>query len=184
LARNPDDQITGLKLLIDTLNSFHLDDILIPGGFMKNLCAIEGCNRLVQTREWCQKHYHRWWKHGDPTIDRIKMRYPKNRKSSGISNNWKGGRWQRNDGYIWVHRPDHPNNRKGYVLEHRLVLETQLGRLLLPSEIAHHINGVRDDNRPENLEVMTRSTHMKLHKKGASRDVLGRFHVHPSMSLK
>lgn len=46
---------------------------------------------------------------------------------------------------------------------HRVVMEESLGRKLLPGEIVHHINGDKHDNRPENLEVMSQSEHIKLH---------------------
>lgn len=67
---------------------------------------------------------------------------------------WRGGRVV-NKGYVYLYRPDHPNATiHGYVLEHRLVAETQiLGRLLLRTEVVHHRNRDRQDNRPENLVV-------------------------------
>jgi hypothetical protein len=75
------------------------------------------------------------------------------------SANWRGGR-QKIRGYVRVYAPDHhslqhkPHGRR-YVLEHRLVMEQALGRPLEPHERVHHVNGVKDDNRIENLELWT-----------------------------
>lgn len=65
--------------------------------------------------------------------------------------NWKSGRYKEL-GYILVHSPSHPHrSKKGYVFEHRLVIEKHIGRHLQPGEEGHHINKIRDDNKPENL---------------------------------
>ncbi len=87
------------------------------------------------------------------------------RPKGDASSRWKGGRSKRASGYVYLYAPDHPNAvATRYVLEHRLVMEAHLGRVLLPSEHVHHINGIKDDNRVENLELYeTGSRHHKEH---------------------
>lgn len=70
---------------------------------------------------------------------------------------WERGKTRRR-GYVLVWMPDHHsiiNSSRKYVFEHRLVMEEKIGRPLLPTERVHHVNGKRDDNRPENLELWT-----------------------------
>lgn len=69
------------------------------------------------------------------------------------------------DGYVMVHMPNHPYaNNAGEIREHRWVMEQILGRMLRPEETVHHLNGIRDDNRPNNLEVFeTRGAHSFIH---------------------
>lgn len=77
---------------------------------------------------------------------------------SGPANaGWKGGRsCSGGNGYIKVKVTGHPSaDNHGYLMEHRLVMETVLGRHLGPKERVHHRNGRRNDNRPENLELWT-----------------------------
>ena len=91
------------------------------------------------------------------------------------SPNWKGGRINRR-GYIYIYSPKHPNASKiGYIAEHRLIMEKKIGRLLNKSEIVHHINGVKNDNRIENLIKMNRGEHNQIHNLEKPKDKKGRF---------
>jgi hypothetical protein len=79
------------------------------------------------------------------------------------------------NGYRVIFDPNHPSamkseNWKGYVYEHIKVASDCLGRLIKKSEVVRHLNGDRSDNRHQNLIVLERSQHVKLHKwlEGAS----------------
>jgi hypothetical protein len=73
-------------------------------------------------------------------------------------------RKKHNNGYILVYAPDNPNSDKhGFILEHRLVMESVIGRPLTKDEYVHHINGNKSDNRPENLMITNMREHAKIH---------------------
>jgi hypothetical protein len=80
-------------------------------------------------------------------------------KRGSLNPNWKGGRKLLNVGYfvVYISSDDffHPMaDKKRYVLEHRLVMAKHLNRCLLPWEVVHHKNGIKTDNRIENLELL------------------------------
>ena len=96
----------------------------------------------------------------------LDIKYPNGRRGP-LSANWSGGRIGagQKKAYIAIYSPDHPHKTKeGYVMEHRLIMEKSLGRYLTPVEVVNHINGIKNDNRIENLQLVSdRGTHTKNH---------------------
>lgn len=73
------------------------------------------------------------------------------------------------DGYHTVYTMNRSESKSGWQSEHRLVAERMLGRKLAKNEVVHHINFVRNDNRPENLQVMLNVEHQTLHRDNVER---------------
>ena len=72
---------------------------------------------------------------------------------------WRGNKFEWR-GYVLVYSPKHPRPSYGSrVFEHRLVMEKKLGRYLESHEIIHHLNGIRNDNRLENLSLTCKEKH-------------------------
>jgi transposase-like protein len=70
----------------------------------------------------------------------------------------------KDSGYVCILSPSHPRADKvGYVPEHTLVMEKRIGRYLKENEVVHHINGIKGDNRIENLKLMTVFQHKCMH---------------------
>lgn len=118
------------------------------------ICSVEGCGRKVLARMFCDTHYDR-----ASCKSMCKLHYNRSIKGqkldAAISLRGKYGTHRGTyRGYVTIYvPPGTPGRSKGKILEHRHVMQQMLGRPLLKYESAHHKNGDRSDNRPDNLEL-------------------------------
>lgn len=87
----------------------------------------------------------------------------KSKATKGKVHPWASKR-RLNRSYIQLYEPNNPmSDSGGYVYEHRKVMGESIGRPLLKTELIHHRNGIKTDNRLENLQIVTRFEHAQLH---------------------
>lgn len=144
-------------------------------------CAVDGCERQARATGWCQAHYQRWFRLGDPLAggppvdkpfrgsapcsidgcDKVSVARTYCRahysKWSKYGDPLAGRTKPRfcDEGYIRPQGQGYTQIKTngGWMLHHRFVMEQMLGRRLEDFENVHHINGRRSDNRPDNLEL-------------------------------
>ncbi len=133
-------------------------DALVTNGQVALTCHRCGNARLVSENHAKYRPNHQC----------TKCKAAQVRESGAVSgaNNpaWKGGRFTDPDGYVNIYLPGHHRQLRGcYVYEHIVVAEAAFGITVTPDLHVHHKNGVKDDNRPENLEVLSAADHHRLH---------------------
>ena len=93
-----------------------------------------------------------------------RIRISESKKSHFNGMNGYGHTKIHSSGYIMAYVPDHPRaTAEGYLHEHVVIMERAIGRYLEPDEVVHHINRDKTDNRLENLQLMKRSEHSRMH---------------------
>jgi len=103
-------------------------------------------------------------------------------KKRGANHYHWGGGISTAHGYVTVHSPGHPAaNKRGQVYKHRLIMEQNLGRYLLPGEIVHYKDGNKKNNRPENLQLFPSDKEHRRFHRGLKRRGIGLTAISPGL---
>jgi len=139
--------VSSCGCLRNELSSIRAKSKKLPSKF----CKVEGCANDISKggNGYCGLHAQRVRRHGDAgyvTPEDVRRTSSRNAQLASVESVKK------------------TTYRKFFGRhEHRVVAEQKIGRLLLPNEHVHHIDGNKHNNHPDNLQVMTASEHLKLH---------------------
>lgn len=128
------------------------------------ICSFADCTHPRYCRGYCKAHYGQLQRHGvvGPLIGQ--GRHGHHRRGEQCYQ-WNHGRLITSHGYVLARVPDghHLQQAHGYAYEHQLVAEQAIGRRLTSSESVHHRDGNTANNDPDNIVVMGRGEHSRLH---------------------
>ena len=156
----------------------------------RSICSIDGCENYVRGHGFCNRHYLRYKRYGDPLAFKERQKVPrsKNRKVATLTCLYCGDTIEKptykrkycsdkcnglankkpfiiKKGYKKLLIHNHPrSDKKGYVFEHIIIAETILGRELNKDEVCHHIDGNKLNNSVNNIRVFNNNVeHIKFH---------------------
>ena len=106
-------------------------------------------------------------------IERYSTARSRNKRLGEANPHWRGGVVLNGDGRIYIFSPRHPHAwKRGYVSRAKLTIEKQRGEYLPKDAVIHHINRIPTDDRIENLMILSRSEHAKLHARERAKAIL------------
>lgn len=148
-------ELQGTKLPIEKVK-----ELYESGLTQEEVGKILGCSQKVICK-FMKRHGIK----ARPSANNLPKKYGANNPA------WRGGK-NIHGGYVRIRTPKDclsSGDSNGYIREHDYIMEKHIGRPLQKGEVVHHINGIKTDNRIENLMLLTNSEHMKVHSEARKR---------------